>query len=1057
MTRRAVPPITDALPISVRAYGVREGKRAPRVEFSARGPSPWFLVFDCETTTDETQRLRIGAYQLREGDKLREQGLFFNPDAVTRAEIRLITEYATAKRLRLMRLREFLDKVFVLVAFHWQATVIGFNVPFDLARIAEGHSHARGKMRPGFSFETQPDKKGPRIRIKHISRACLMEFSGPGQRLPRGQTKRRVMAPLRRPAFVDVATLAHALLSDIFTLGRLAKFLNTPHQKLDTDEHGKALKPEYLDYACQDVQVTWECFVELRKRFDIHALAQTPIHRVYSEASIGKGYLREMTVRGWREMQPDFPPMVLGKIMGGYFGGRTEVHQRRVVAQVLYCDFTSMYPTVSTLMGLWPFVIAKGMTWRDATAETRAFVNRVTLADLQKRETWRRFHVIVQIEPHDDILPVRAKYQYEPLPFQDRMAHYTIGLNHVTSGRPLWYALPDVIASKLPAGRAPKILKAIAFEPKEPQDGLRPVTIAGKREFWVDPLKEDFFKRLIELRMQTKGQDRNVLKLVANAMGYGIFVQQNVQELAEPVAVHCYPATGREFLVDMDQVEQPGEFFHPLLGTLITSAARLMLAITERLVFDAGLDWAFCDTDSMAIAKPAGMDNAEFHRRAETVRTWFNMLNPYGVPVELFKTEDVNFCIVDGEPGTELEPLYCYAISSKRYVLFNIDAKGASVIRKATAHGLGHLLAPFVEIPPGFPEPVVPLDKIGVNAWQYCLWICILRAVLAGSPDRPEYSALPNFSQPAVTKYAATTPHLLAWFESYNRDKPYAEQVRPFGFMVMFQPDPLADWEAWRAANGLEPANGEPPCVIAPYDRDPLKAANRCFDRDSGKLVPANMLLSYAHALARYHLRPESKFMNADYTDAGTTQRRHVKVQAIINIGKEANRWEEQSYVGTYEPEEEFEYGLAPEDQNGELRDARKAADEFGQRALAKAAGISLQHLSAILTGNAKPTETMLAKITRAVEMLRYERIQAQRQAHAILECARAACKSIGLQKFARLTKIDAGNLSAVLSGKRRPSKMMVARLERHNHAVVCGSTAQPTSVRLRVSNRGET
>ena len=38
-----------------------------------------------------------------------------------------------------------------------------------------------------------------------------------------------------------------------------------------------------------------------------------------------------------------------------------------------------------------------------------------------------------------------------------------------------------------------------------------------------------------------------------------------------------------------------------------------------------------------------------------------------------------------------LEPLYCYTISSKRYVLFNLDAKGRPILRKASAHGLGHL------------------------------------------------------------------------------------------------------------------------------------------------------------------------------------------------------------------------------------------------------------------------------------------------------------------------------------------------------------------------------
>ena len=1035
MTRKSAPPITDILPIAIRAYGVRAGKRPPKLEFSTRGPSQAFLIFDCETTTDSAQRLRVGAYQLRQGDKLREVGLFFNPDTLTRTEVRLVQQYATDKRIKLRTLRDFRENIFVRVVRDWQATVIGFNLPFDLSRIAEGHSHARGKMRPGFSFETRPDKKGPRVRIKHISRACLMEFSGPGQRLPRGQIKRKVEAPRRRPAFVDVATLAHALLSHTFSLRTLADKLKTPHQKLDTDEHGKTLKPEYLDYALRDAQVTWECFVELRKRFETHALEKTPVHRIFSEASIGKGYLREIGVRGWREMQPDFPPALLGKILGGYFGGRTEVRQRRTVTQVLYCDFTSMYPSVSTLMGLWRFVIAKGVTWRDATNETRAFVGHISLADLQKPETWRRLHAIVQIEPDGDVLPVRAKYEYQPSPGDDRRKHYTIGLNYVSSDRLLWWPLADVISSKLINGRVPKIIKAVAFEPKGPQDDLRPVTIAGKPEFRVDPLKEDFFKRLIELRKQSNEQDEKVLKLVANSVGYGIFVQQDVQELAERVAVHCYPATGREFLVDMDKVEQPGEFFHPLLGTLITSAARLMLAIAERLVFDAGLDWAFCDTDSMAIAKPAGMDNAEFYRRAESVRTWFDALNPYDVPVQLFKLEKENFRIVNGKATTELEPLYCYAISSKRYVLFNIGADGEPVIRKATAHGLGHLLAPFDEIPPGFPAPAVPLkemvDEIGVKPWQYCLWVCILRAVLAGHPDQPDFSVLPNFSRPAVTQYSATTPHLLDGFESYNRDKPYAEQVRPFGFMNMLQADPLADWEAWRAANGLEPGNGEPPCVIAPYDRDLSQAATRCFDRDSGKPVPVSMLRTYNQVLARYHVCPEAKFLNADFLDAGTTQRRHVKVQAIVNIGKEANRWEEQSYVGAYEPEPEFEYGLATEDRVSELRDIRQAADEFGQRASAKAAGISLQHLFAIVTGKAVPTKRTLAKIDRAIEMLRREKVEAEAYVCAILERAGAACKKIGFQKFAKRAKIDPGNLSAVLNGRRAASTQMLRRLDR--------------------------
>jgi hypothetical protein len=44
-----------------------------------------------------------------------------------------------------------------------------------------------------------------------------------------------------------------------------------------------------------------------------------------------------------------------------------------------------------------------------------------------------------------------------------------------------------------------------------------------------------------------------------------------------------------------------------------------MLAISETLALQSGLDWAFCDTDSMAIAKPVEMDDQTFYSRAKAV------------------------------------------------------------------------------------------------------------------------------------------------------------------------------------------------------------------------------------------------------------------------------------------------------------------------------------------------------------------------------------------------------------------------------------------------------
>jgi hypothetical protein len=182
--------------------------------------------------------------------------------------------------------------------------------------------------------------------------------------------RRRKLKPIPRQGyFADLRTLAAALTSRSFDLAGLAEFLQTEHRKLKTQEHGQSITDNYLVYARQDVQVTWECYCALLEKFAQHNFRGTLPHRIFSEASIGKAYFREMNIRPWREQQPDFPAEVIGIIMSTYFGGRSEVHHRRIISQVCYCDFLSMYPTVCTLMGLWRYVTASGLKWRDSTDE----------------------------------------------------------------------------------------------------------------------------------------------------------------------------------------------------------------------------------------------------------------------------------------------------------------------------------------------------------------------------------------------------------------------------------------------------------------------------------------------------------------------------------------------------------------------------------------------------------------------------------------------------------------------------------------------------------------
>ena len=92
---------------------------------------------------------------------------------------------------------------------------------------------------------------------------------------------------------------------------------------------------------------------------------------------------------------------------------------------------------------------------------------------------------------------------------------------------------------------------------------------------------------------------------------------------------------------------------------------------------------------------------------------------------------------------------------------------------------------------------------------------------------------------------------------------------------------------------------------VASYDRNVLKAAKKCFDRNtSGQHVPPGLLESYRDALAQYHLYPETKFLNGRHRDRGPTERRHIKIRLsdVHYIGKEANELEEQVYFG-FDPE----------------------------------------------------------------------------------------------------------------------------------------------------------
>lgn len=90
------------------------------------------------------------------------------------------------------------------------------------------------------------------------------------------------------------------------------------------------------------------------------------------------------------------------------------------------------------------------------------------------------------------------------------------------------------------------------------------------------------------------------------------------------------------------------------------------------------------------MAKPDGMSQEQFYAKGQNVVDRIGGLNPYKKPGSILEMEEANY-----RPNTKiLEPLYCLAISSTRYALYNKTKSGQLILRKTYAHGLGHLMAP---------------------------------------------------------------------------------------------------------------------------------------------------------------------------------------------------------------------------------------------------------------------------------------------------------------------------------------------------------------------------
>ena len=886
--------MTKTHDIFLRAYAVAAGqeerpKRKNRIGHDPKWPEH-ALVFDTETRITADQSLTFGVYRLckRAGKKykLTEEGIF-NADNLPGKDLEVLKGYAQTAvpdvtsfppHFPLYSRSEFMQKVF-WPAIRRGALICGLNLPFDLSRLAVAWGKGE-KDEWSLTMSRYPDGTEnvnyPRVLITPIdSKKAFIKLANPW--------KREQWKGYRKSHFLDLRTLGWALFNRSFSLKRLCEELKTEHQKMDQEPTGE-VAPDEIEYARQDGRCTVDALNALKQEFDKHPVSLKP-YNAYSPASVAKSYLEAMGITRPSE-KFKISDEEQGIAMQSYYGGRSETRIRCADVPVVPVDFTSEYPTCCALLGLFDVLTAESVTFEDDTENIRHLLENISREDCFKSAMWKDFKFFALVQPNEDILPVRTVY--------DGVTQ-NIGNNYLTSDIPLWFVSCDLIASKTRTGKVPQIVRAISMVTHGKQVGMKSVNLRGSM-VEIDPYVDDLFRKVIEQRKLHKS-DQSLyywLKILANSI-YGFFVEliPEIQNKNVPVKVF---SGERRFADSSDVLENPGPWFFPPLASLITSAGRLLLAMTESCVQEKQGTYLFCDTDSLAIVSSEnggaldipGSEGVNIlpWEQVQGIVDKFAPLNPYdqkAVSGSILNLVEANY--VDSKPKNLQRQLYGYSIAAKRYALYEkLGGTDINVV-DPKAHGIGFLYPPK-DSPKGW-EKDIP-------QWVYEMWGYIVRGAL----DLPR-EALSWLDIPQMMRLTITTHNVLEMLGEW-------EIARPYNFLFLPMVDPIFGQAFDKRAN-------ENVLLVCQFSsKQDRWFEMECVNVHTGKTyrmvnctkeknLSHNVVIpsQFARLIVQYQEHREAKSLAPDGAPCaadtrGLLQRAHIIAGELRYVGKETDRkWEE--------------------------------------------------------------------------------------------------------------------------------------------------------------------
>jgi hypothetical protein len=793
-------------------------------------------------------------------------------------------------------------KRFYYWAYKKRALVVGHNLAFDLSRFATHVVEARDFYNGGVSIRMcrcgRPDDcaNHPYIQIKHFG--SLKQFIGfRGRSTPTGETEGF------EGRFLDTATFGRALSgpgpASLYFMSRAfrSKWLKEEWP----GPHGVDITPHYLDYVVNDVRSTFGTWCGERDVYRKHGLSKAPWH-IYSGASIARGLFKDIGYPKFTEQHKDFPPELLGMILSGYYGGRSEDRIRLEPRECRLCDFKSQYPFVNHAMALDRFRLAEKIEIRKCKERIQELLRlsaEELLDFLHSRANWEQLCCFVQVKLDRNIVPIRASFDGDSV---------NIATTYVSSPYPTWYALPDILGSRLFDETRPiEILDAFALIPIREVQGLKPEwTFFGDEDYKLHPYQDKIFTRMIDMRADLKAQKKAAekafgiesqeycelaakeahLKETANSGAYGVPVQIDVTKRDTKRSCLVYDGDGRRIPVEHKHVEKPGEYFAGPIGCLIPAGGRLLLAIAERLAKEKGLSYCFCDTDAMGFAKRYDMPSPVFWGLVDEIIAWFEKLNPYARG-QLFELEDEN------RLKEKNEPLFFLGVSTKRYVLYNKLPDGTYRIRKFSAHGTGDLIPPE-NWRSSTPEPHKDVNELGGPRFMYDFWYHAIEFVEAKAEGRlspnAEFLLPEEFSKHAAMMRVAVTTWVL--YERF-RDIPGIKPFSLFTLLSSFSRD-IVNRRNYDASTRERYLALVGTAFYAPHAKDyaEVKAKSAEDDRFAIRRSDTREAVSIDHVTLaerlRHHLRkPESKFANPE--GIGELERRHVIVTDRLFVGKESD------------------------------------------------------------------------------------------------------------------------------------------------------------------------